>query len=197
MKKLFSLLALVLVLAALSGVAKADTLVFVTTLSGANEVPGNASPGVGNAVVTLDGNSLTVTTNFSGLLGATTASHIHCCSPAGANAMVATTTPTFAGFPLGVMAGTYSRTLDLTLTSSYNPSFITAHGGTVARAQADFVAGLRAGQTYFNIHTNLFPGGEIRGQLQAVPEPMTFVLLATGLAGVGMKVRRRRKEDVT
>ena len=194
MKRILSLLALVLCLSALSGVAQADTLVFTTTLTGANEVPPVSSPGIGNAVVTVvDGNTMNVGVIFSGLSSPTTASHIHCCTPPGANAMVATTTPTFPGFPLGVLAGSYSQTFDLNLPSTYNPAFITAQGGTVAGARAALLTGLEGGLTYFNIHTQAFPGGEIRGQLHPIPEPATLILLGTGLAGIAAKVRKRRK----
>jgi len=193
MKKTLSFLALVLALSALPEVAKAEPLVFTTTLRGTNEVPANASPGTGNAVVTVDGNIMTVNTTFSGLLGNTTASHIHCCTGPTANAMVATAVPFFPGFPIGVTSGSYSQSFDLNASSTYNPAFVTAHGGTVAQARADFLAGLQGGQTYFNIHTNLFPGGEIRGQLQPVPEPATLLLLGIGLAGGAGKAFRRRR----
>ena len=194
-KMFLSFLACVVLCVSSAVVAKADPTVFTTTLTGANEVPASGSPGIGSAVVTLNGDMLTVSVNFSGLVSNTIASHIHCCAPLGTNAMVATTTPTFPGFPLGVTSGSYTQTFDLTLASSYNPAFIAAHGGTVTQAEADFIAGLLGGQTYFNIHTNLFPGGEIRGQLQAVPEPVTLLLLGSGLAGVAMKVRKRRQTD--
>jgi hypothetical protein len=45
---------------------------------------------------------------------------------------------------------------------------------------------------YFNVHTVNHPGGEIRGNLAVVPEPSTYALMGTGLAGLGVAMRRRR-----
>ena len=107
-----------------------------------------------------------------------------------------TTIPAFAGFPLGVTSGTYNNTLDMTLASSYNPAFVTLNGGTVAGAFDALLNGLEAGDAYFNIHTNVFPGGEIRGFLAAVPEPSTWAMMILGFAGVGfMAYRRSRKSS--
>src|SRR5687767_7810527 len=194
MKKTLNLLALMVAIVAFSGIAKADQFAFTATLTGSQEVPPTGSPGIGTALVTIDTvtNQLTVNVAFAGLLSPTTVAHIHCCAGPTGTAIPATTVPSFPGFPVGVTTGTYLQTFDLTLASTYNPAFIAAHGGTVAGAQAAFIAGLLDGQTYFNIHTVMFPGGEIRGQLQVVPEPATLLLLASGMVGVIAALRKRR-----
>ncbi|UJP00244.1 MAG: CHRD domain-containing protein, partial [Nitrosomonas sp.] len=137
-----------------------------------------------------------VEANFSGLLGNVTAAHIHCCTDPGSNVGVATQLPSFDSFPLGVTAGTYDHTFNMALASSYNPAFITSHGGTVSSAFNDLVFGLDAGKAYLNIHTNLFPGGEIRGLLSPVPEPESYALLLVGLGVLTIFARRAKRETV-
>jgi hypothetical protein len=167
-------LATILFLAAVS--SPATTYTFVATgpaalgLSPLNENPPHPeSSGTGTALVTWDTstNLMTVHVVFSGLTTGTTASHIHCCTNPPNNTGVATTTPTFTGFPLGVTSGTYSHTFDMLNASSYNPAFVAAHGGTAAGAAAVLLSGMLAGQSYLNVHTTQFPGGEIRGFLAA------------------------------
>jgi hypothetical protein len=178
----------------------AATTVLSANLSQANEVPPTGSPGTGTAIVTLDttAQTLQVQETFSGLESGTTASHIHCClaSPflPGVNVGVATTVPTFPGFPLGVTSGTYNMTFDLTMASTYNPAFVTAQGGIVAGAEAALGTALLAGETYINIHTSMFPNGEIRGFLAAVPEPATWVMMLIGFAGLGFAFRQSRRK---
>ena len=178
--------------------AHAIPLTFSANLSGANEVPPVASPGTGLATVTLDpaAHTLQLDVTFANLTSTDVAAHIHCCTPLGTNTGVATTVPAFPGFPLGVTSGTYqSAVFDLRQPLIYNPAFVTLQGG-LAGAEAALVGGMIAGMTYLNIHTVNFAGGEIRGQLNAVPLPAALPLFATGLGALGLLGWRRKRKAI-
>lgn len=124
-------------------------------LSGAQEVPAVATTasGQGTVVVSADGSTITYLVTFSGLSGTVNAAHIH-TGAVGAN----------GGVILPLTAG--PSPMSGTLTSAN----FAASGSVTTFAQA--VAAIRAGTTYFNLHTTANPGGELRGQIGVtVPPP--------------------------
>jgi hypothetical protein len=174
-------------LCVIAGAANTSHAAWVTynvVLNGASESPPNASPGTGTATVAIDAvaHKMYIHLDFAGLMGPTSACHIHAATAVAGTgtAGVATTTPYFAGFPIGVTAGSYDITLDETQASSWNASYVTANGGTTASAEAALFAAIAAGKAYLNVHTALplgVPGGEIRGFLVPAPvatEPTTW-----------------------
>jgi hypothetical protein len=169
--------------------SSAAVIVYNTHMDGPTE--GTASPGQGDATVTYDNtaHSMRVQATFAGLNGTTTAAHIHAATaqPFTGTAGVATMQPSFAGFPLGVQAGTMDNTFDLTQSASWNSSYITANGGSPATAEVAFFNAMNSGRAYFNIHSSTNGGGEIRG---FIPEPGALSLLGAGAIVAG--IRRRR-----
>ena len=168
----------------------------VGSMSSAQEVAPPAvvvSPGTGFGTVTLDllQEMLTVNMTYTNLLAGATGAHIH-RGAIGVNGPVAIDFPA-NGFVLGLVGGSYSRVLDLTLASTYGGGYLSSFGGSVSAARADIVSNFLAGTTYLNIHSSARLAGEIRGQLQVVPEPSTYVLMATGLLTIGGIAARRKR----
>lgn len=66
-------------------------------------------------------------------------------------------------------------------------------------ARDSLIADLNTGRAYFNIHTEQYAGGEIRGFYipSPVPEPGTYAMLVIGLAGIGFVARSKRKQEET
>ena len=198
MKRIIHLLIVLITVLFASYTAHAIPMTFVANLTGANEVPPVPTTATGQAIVILDPTAQTLQVNatFSGLTSNSVAAHIHCCLPSpflsGVNVGVATTVPAFVGFPLGGTSGTYSSAVfDLTQPLIYNPAFVAMFPG-IPQAEAAFIAGIQNGETYFNIHTVNFGGGEIRGFLVATAEPASLLLLGAGLIGFAW-IQRRRK----
>ncbi len=127
----------ILAIGVFNAVPTAAQTFFQATIDGAQVVPTTGSPGTGLGCITLNLNgTVTFDISYTGLLAAETAAHFHGPAPAGVN----------AGVQIGLPAG--SPKLGTTVALS-------------AGQQADLLAGL----WYINIHSTMFPGGEIRGQV--------------------------------
>ena len=169
---------------------------FATVLSGANEAIPNASPGTGTSALMLDLDLITmrVDSAFTSLAGTVTGATIYGPTAIAGTGTAGAMNPAFtaSGFPTGVSAGSYDFTFDLTVASGYDPAFIVSSGGTVSNALNALIASFENGQTYLNIRTTAFPGGEVRGFFTEVPEPASAGLLA---AGCGVALLRRRTQQ--
>ena len=186
-------LSFVLCLTSLS--ASAAVITWQATLSGGQEIPPTSSTATGSGTVTFDDatNVLSVNLNWAGLTGPGVQAHIHCCVG---------TPPGNAGIALDLWligspqpaTGTYSASHDLDLGNPFRAAFTTANGGTTLGAFAALSAAMTAnqGRAYFNIHTDAFPGGEIRGNLSLVPEPGTMLAFLSGLGALLLHRRLRR-----
>ncbi len=165
MRRLLLIATLMIGALALPGAAAAGSQVnnFEATLTGAEEVPANASAAVGEAEFELseDGNSLRFRLEVEDIQNAFMG-HIH-CGPKGVNGPIvvwlfprpaSTTGPRLSGeFEF---EGTVTQK-DLVPNKTCKPKAVEKF--------ADLVSALRAGNAYANVHTNALPAGEIRGQI--------------------------------
>ena len=148
-------------------------------LTGAQEVPAVATTatGQGTAVISADGSTITYLVTYSGLSGPAIGAHFHTGAAGVAGGVI---------LPLAVGPSPMSGTL--------TAANLTPSGSVTTFAQA--VAAIRAGTSYFNIHTTLNPGGEIRGQTLAAGDayfadltgPQEVPAVATTAAGKGLAV---------
>lgn len=136
---------------------------FRARLTGYEETPLTlSSPGSGTLRLRLssDGQSATYTLTYSGL-SAVTQAHIHLGARGTTGGVIIflcdTAENAIPNCPAS--AGTVSGTL--TPAGVIGPS----SQGIAPGEWDEFVAALRAGFTYANVHTAAFPGGEIRGQV--------------------------------
>ena len=144
-------------------------------MDGFQEVPPNSSPGVGDAELTLDTVSgyVNIVTNggsYQDLIGNSSAISINGPAGYGTNAAII---------------------LVLTLASPGTQSGTFSGNGTLSSAN---ITAMINTNTYINLRSNVYPSGEIRGQIvYFVPEPTSAALVALGSLAAFLTLRRRRQ----
>ena len=165
-----------------STLVSAQAAIHQYNLTFAPEAVGATGSGTGSAFYNDVTHSMQMFANFTGLSGNVTVTHIHAPTavPGAGTVGVSLGNPSLPGFPTGGTSGSYSNTIDLTVAGNWNNTFLANNGGTPAGAEAALFAAMNQGRAYWNIHSQTFTGGEIRGFLTLVPEPSSAALFGIG-----------------
>ena len=168
MKKLGIMMAFLIVLAAPPG-ARAERI--KASLIGYQEVPAVSTVARGefHATISEDEQSIDYELTYSGLQGTVTQSHIHVAQRSVNGSIViwlchTETNPSPNETPTCPQSGTITGTItaaDVVAGAQPNPQQLNAED------LAAVIAAIHARVAYANVHTNLSPGGEIRGQIRA------------------------------
>jgi len=177
-------------------------------ISGPNNPPPNAFPGIGFTSFDIDdtAHTMRIQVTFSGLQSNSTNSHAHAPTAVAGTGTAGVAVGLFPagnpyGFPIGVTSGTFDFTLNTALDATWSNGYRTASGGTALLAEAAFIQAIKDGKAYYNIHTVNNPGGEIGGFLSPVPEPSSVILMGSGLLAMFLasgfkKVCRRAPKGI-
>ena len=175
----------VLLLQAVSAHAAAVT--FNATLLGANEAPtpvNSTGNGIGTFTFDTVAQNIAFNIGYSGLSSTAQMAHIHFGAVGVAGPIILPFSPNPTGTS-GTLTGTLTTANLINQSTSGIVTFTDIYNAAVS------------GNLYANLHTTLFPAGEIRGQLtqqaSAVPEPMTGLLFASGLFAIPLAFRLRSK----
>jgi CHRD domain len=136
------------------------------TLRGIEEPPSviTRASGEFKATISRDESSIDYELSYEDLQGTVTQGHIH-VGQRGVNGGISVwlcgtaTNPGPVGTPLCPSSGTVTGTI--TAATVVGP----AGQGVAAGEFEDLLRALRSGVTYANVHSSMFPGGEVRGQI--------------------------------
>jgi hypothetical protein len=134
-------------------------------LSGFQEVPALSTPATGSFAAKISPTSFSFELSYRGLLAPVTQAHIHFAQKDVNGAISVFLCTNLSGGPAGTQAcPSPSGTVTGTVTAA---SVIGPSGQGISPGEFDeLVRAMRSGATYANVHSELFPGGEIRGQIK-------------------------------
>ena len=166
--KLSLLLALV---GLLPSMAEAQNKKFKTTLIGFEEVPSLSTTGIGTFDMKIDfqDSGFDYTLSYSGLVGTVQQAHTHIGQQGVNGGIMVFFCTNLGNGPPGTQACPQSGTISgrVTPVDVIGP----AGQGIAAGEFAEVLKAIRGGAAYVNVHSTVFPGGEIRGQLVSGEKP--------------------------
>jgi hypothetical protein len=136
--------------------AQAQTLTFTAQLSGSNEAPPVAATGAGgDATVTLNLTTRTGTyvVNCYNFPSGVSVSHIHAGGPGVSGPVVVNFSPPAPA------------SNDFAFSGTFGASDVIARAPQGVNSWDDLVQAIMTGHAYVNVHSQVNPSGEIRGQL--------------------------------
>jgi hypothetical protein len=143
---------------------------FSAALTPEAEVPavtGTDASGDASVTISDDGTEVSYEVSYEDLTGPAQAAHIHFGSASDAGPVL---------LPLEVGDSPFSGTIT-------EADFAAVENGPQTFDEA--LDAIRDGMTYINVHTEANPGGEIRGQLEALPDTAAGVASTTSMLSLG------------
>lgn len=139
-----------------------DDVKFIATLTGAQEVPEVATPASGEMKARFDDGFTKVKINLRvrNLIGSLTRVHFHCARPSANGPIV------FGIIDPGRLTFDGKRIRGTLTNEDFNGANCVTTSGRPVENIAALVFAMQDGLIYVNVHTDMFPAGEIRGQMR-------------------------------
>ncbi len=149
---------IVLALVMSAATTHAQTIALAATLSGSSETPGVLTGANATAKVTLHTDqTVSYELDIFNMPSGTTQAHFHVGGAGLAG-------PIVVDIPVPTTASN-----DFSVRGTVGPSSLRPQPTQGIRSWEDFIQSLVGGQTYLNVHSQVNPSGEIRGQVLRVP----------------------------
>jgi CHRD domain len=143
----------------------------ITRLRGFEEVPALSTPAGGffTATVNEDGSEMTYELSYVNMEGDVTQAHLHFAQRGVNGGIMVFLCSNLGNGPFGTQV---CPTDNGTVTGTIRAVDVINSAAAQGVSQGELFSvlrGIRGGVVYANVHTTIFPGGEIRGQLQFTP----------------------------
>ena len=140
-----------------------------TRLTGYEETPSAVSTtgnGSFRAAVAADGESIAYELSYADLEGSVSQAHVHFGQLTATGPIVVFACTNLGNGPTGTQPCPASPAVVTGTWTAADVTGLAAERGIEAEAWDEFVAAIRAGAAYVNVHSSKWGGGEIRGQLR-------------------------------